>query len=236
MKVKCNNCDNTTDAVSGHFFEDGNFFCATCYDTYNNALNEITDTPSIPNPLAINAYIASMTSFKQKEVTEPAPAKLGGITIEQTKACESASIWNKTPTMGEDIMAGHTPAKHTPGKVDISSSVFLVSENTKMLANFIPAMGVDSISIPFEEAVANAERVKLMWNTYEDLLEALTLRRIADGYNTSQNTDKNTEILTQLESRCRKLGYKGLESGDGIFLYEFIDGICDAAIAKAEVK
>jgi hypothetical protein len=90
-QVKCNNCGWTGDEDDLVIFEeDGKYG-----DGYGGK--------GCPN-CKTDAYLADV---------EPAPAKLGGITAEQAKACESASIWNKTPTMGEDIMVGHTPAKHT---------------------------------------------------------------------------------------------------------------------------
>jgi len=66
-----------------------------------------------------------------------------------------------------------------------------------------------------------------------ELLNALNLRRMADRYeHGSQKGDE--KLCNEIERICRSLGYRGLESGDGVFAWEFIDRLCDAAIAKVK--
>ncbi len=132
------------------------------------------------------------------------------------------------------------PAKHTQGKWHASN--LRIFANINGLDRRVAECYRPAISGEYDggECEANARLIAAAPETAaerdrlreinKDLLEALTLRRMEDGYNASENKE---ELLAQIESRCRKHGYKGLESGDGIFLCEFIDTLCDAAIAKA---
>jgi len=132
----------------------------------------------------------------------------------------------------------HSPA---PWRSAYCGQPDIKDANGRVIASVEPLGETDEPTHPETEANADliaaapetaAERDRLR-EINKDLLEALTLRRMEDGYNASENKE---ELLAQIESRCRKHGYKGLESGDGIFLCEFIDTLCDAAIAKAGAK
>jgi len=62
-------------------------------------------------------------------------------------------------------------AKHTPGPLSVSSSVMVVNDEGKVLANCAPflGMGLDSLGVTLEEASTNAR----LYAASPELLEAL---------------------------------------------------------------
>ena len=62
--------------------------------------------------------------------------------------------------------------EHTDSKLTVSSGVLICTEKAEIVANCSP-MGVPDLELTYSEAVANAARLALCWNTHDDLVEAL---------------------------------------------------------------
>ena len=63
-------------------------------------------------------------------------------------------------------------SKHTKGKLVVSSSFLVVTEETcRIVANTQP-IGVEGITTTFAEGKANAERIIKCWNSHDTLLDA----------------------------------------------------------------
>jgi hypothetical protein len=116
---------------------------------------------------------------------------------------------------------------HTYGKVQVSSGVLLVSEDGKLIASFIPALGVESLQIPLNEAVDNAKYVAEMWNTFinvcierdrledtnKDLLNSLQevlseIQAIIDDGTLREEYVKNHPTIIKAQATLAKAGIK----------------------------
>ncbi len=63
-------------------------------------------------------------------------------------------------------------SEHTKGELLVSSSTILVTKECKIIARTEP-LGIGDLDVGIEEAMANAERLKLCWNNHDELLTAL---------------------------------------------------------------
>jgi hypothetical protein len=75
---------------------------------------------------------------------------------------------------------------------------------------------------------ANAAFIKRACNSHAALLEALELRRMSDRFYESNVID--VALREEIESRCRKLGWKPENSR---LFHDFIRNLADSAIAIA---
>jgi len=83
-------------------------------------------------------------------------------------------------------------SKHTKGKLVVSSSFLVVTEETcRIVANTQP-IGVEGITTTFAEGKANAERIIKCWNSHDALLDACKelLQMTGMGYNEQDDPDR----------------------------------------------
>lgn len=115
--------------------------------------------------------------------------------------------------------------KHTEGKLVISSSTLICTEDARLVANCMPISAVPELSIDMIEAVANAHRLVATWNACEGIetedlegygnLQELLESKNQGAIRLQAQLDQSEKVKGELLEAC-KLAYFAHQNDSGL--------------------